>query len=291
MKIVVASILLFFSSTSLFSQKIDTLNYKLETLAKLPKAALEISGMVYTSQGFWIHNDSENGAFIMLMTDKGLVKTVKKVIGATNYDWEDITSDEKGNLFIGDIGNNFNTRRSLQIYKVRNPLETQELRVNAETIEFSYPDQIAFPPKNDRMIYDAEAMIYFNDSLYIFNKNRTEPFDGIVRVYKVPAKAGKYKAILTDSIHLGGKNSLNNWITGAAISKDGKNVALLTSDKIWVFSDFKGSNFFRGTIKVIKLNHFSQKEAICYNDQNEIFIADELFERILGGSLYRIKKK
>jgi hypothetical protein len=291
MRVGYSFIVVFLAFTYASAQPADTLYYKLETLAKLPKAAAEISGMVYTSQGFWIHNDSDNGAFIMLMTDKGLVKTIKKITGATNYDWEDITADKQGNLFIGDIGNNTNTRRSLQIYKVRNPLETKEMRVNAETIEFSYPDQTSFPPKNNRLIYDAEAIVYFNDSIYIFNKNRTEPFDGIVRVYKVPAKAGKYTALLSDSIKLGGKSSLNNWITGATISKDGKNIALLSSDKIWVFSNFVGSHFFKGSMKVIKLNHFSQKEAICYNDQNEIFIADELFEKILGGSLYRIKKR
>jgi WD40 repeat protein len=276
---------------SAFAQRIDTLSCQLQTLATLPKAALEISGMVYTSQGFWVHNDSDNGSFLMLMTDKGLVKAVKKITGVANYDWEDLSSDAKGNLFIGDIGNNANTRRTLQIYKVRNPLDTQEMRVAAETIEFSYPDQTAFPPKNNRLIYDAEAIVYFNDSLFIFNKNRSVPFDGMVRVYKVPAKAGKYQAQLSDSIRLGGKNSLTSWITGAAISKDGKQLALLSSDKIWVFSDFKRSQFFKGSVSVLKLNHFSQKEAICYDDKNQIFVADELFEKILGGKLYRVSQK
>jgi hypothetical protein len=274
-----------------FGQRVDTVSCKLELLTPLPKSVLEISGMVFTNQGLWVHNDSDNGPFILLMTDKGLVKTIKKVIGATNYDWEDIASDLNGNLFIGDIGNNANTRRTLQVYKVPNPLKTNEIRVAAETIEFSYPDQTTFPPKNPRLIYDAEAMIYFNDSLFIFNKNRSVPFDGFVRVYKIPAKPGKYKAALVDSVHLGGKNSLNNWITGADISKDGKKLALLSSDKIWVFENFKGSRFFKGSIKFLKLDHFSQKEAICFDDKNDLFVADELFEKVLGGNLYRLSFK
>ncbi len=273
------------------AQRVDTISCKLEQLASLPKSVLEISGMVFTNQGFWAHNDSDNGPFIILMTEKGLVKTIKKVIGATNYDWEDIASDQNGNLFIGDIGNNANTRRTLQIYKVPDPLKTNELRVDAETIEFSYPDQIVFPPKNNRFIYDAEAMIYFNDSLFVFNKNRSVPFDGFVRVYKIPAKPGKYKAQLMDSIYLGGKNSLNNWVTGADLSRDGKKLALLSSDKIWVFENFKGSHFFKGSIKVLKLNHFSQKEAICFDEKNDLFVADELFEKVLGGNLYRLNLK
>jgi hypothetical protein len=287
MKVVLAiSFYLTLSATS--AQQVDTISCQLEILAPLPKSLLEISGMAFTDQGFWAHNDSDNGPFILLMTSKGLVKTIKKVIGATNYDWEDIASDSNGNLFIGDIGNNANTRRTLRIYKVPNPPKTNELRVEAETIEFSYPDQIVFPPKSNRLIYDSEALIYFNDSLFVFNKNRSLPFDGLVRVYKFPAKPGKYQAILADSIYLGGKNSLNNWITGADISRDGKKLALLSSDKVWIFEHFKGSHFFKGSIKLIKLNHFSQKEAICFDDKNNLFVADELFENILGGNLYRL---
>ncbi len=275
-------------SASLWAQTIDTVDCELKMLVTLPKSATEISGMAFTKQGFWIHNDSDNGPVIMLINEKGIVSSVKKISNATNYDWEDITTGKDGELFIGDIGNNFNTRRTLQIYKIDNPSQTEELKVEAKTIEFTYPDQTSFPPKNASLIYDAEALLYFNDSLYVFNKNRSVPFDGMLRVYKIPAKPGKYIAALADSIYLGGKSSMNNWITAADISRDGKRVALLSSDKVWVFENFKGSNFFKGSIKLIRLNHFSQKEAICFDNEDNLFVADELFERILGGNLYRI---
>jgi hypothetical protein len=286
MKIILFSLTIFLNLTFVsivFSQRIDTVTCELEVMARLPKSVEEISGMVFNSQGFWVHNDSDNGPFIMLMTDKGLIKSIKRINNAANYDWEDIALGPDGSMFIGDIGNNTNTRRTLQVYKIANPNETTEMKLEAEKIEFSYPNQKDFPPCNNWLIYDAEAMIYFNDSLFIFNKNRTVPFDGIVRVYKVPAKPGKYIAQLADSVYLGGKSSINNWITGADVSRDGKRVALLSSDK--------GSNFFKGSIKLIKLNNFSQKEAICFDSKNTLFVADELFERILGGNLYRISCK
>ncbi len=278
---------LFLLSTG-FGQRADTTTCELELIAHLPKSAKEISGMIFTTEGFWVHNDSDNGPYIMLMTAEGLIKTVKKITHAVNFDWEDIAADREGNLFIGDIGNNINIRRTLQVYKVANPLKNSEMRVPAEIIEFNYPSQKSFPPKNNELIYDAEALIYFNDSLFIFNKNRSLPYDGYVRVYKIPAKPGKYQAQLADSIYLGGKNSFNSWITGADISKDGKRLALLSSDKVWVFENFKGSHFFKGAIHLIKMNHFSQKEAICFDDKNDLVIADELFENIMGGNLYRL---
>ncbi len=274
-----------------FSQRVDTVTCELEVIARLPASVEEISGMAFSAQGFWVHNDSDNGPFIMLMTDKGLIKSIKRINNAANYDWEDIATGSGGSIFIGDIGNNANTRRTLQVYKINNPAQATEMKLEAEKIEFSYPDQIDFPPSDKRLIYDAEAMIYFNDSLFIFNKNRTIPFDGIVRVYKIPAKPGKYIAQLADSVYLGGKSSMNNWITGADISREGKSVALLSSDKVWVFENFKGSTFFKGSLKVLLLNHFSQKEAICFDDQGTLFIADELFERLLGGALYRVTFK
>jgi len=286
-----ALIALLVSHTSkLYAQKIDTIQCKVETVAALPKSLTEISGMVYTKDGFWVHNDGDNGSFIMLLLKDGTIQTVKKITNAPNYDWEDMAVDPSGNLFIGDIGNNNNNRREFQIYKISNPLVTEQTRIESQKIEFDYPDQKEFPPKGKHLKYDAEALIYFQDSLFIFNKNRTQPYNGYLRMYKVPAKPGKYHALLSDSILLGGKNMLNSWITGADISNDGKKLALLSHDKIWILENFKGSHFFKGKIRVLKLNHFSQKEAICFDGNGDLFVADELFENILGGNLYRITK-
>lgn len=268
-----------------------TIPCKLEKVVKLPKAALEISGMIYRNDGFWIHNDSGNAPFIMFMKKDGTIESIKEITRSPNYDWEDITSDKKGNIYIGDIGNNRNTRRTLQIYKIPDPTSLSSMRVPAEKIEFSYNDQMQYPPKGNRLVYDAEAMIYFNDTIFIFNKNRTKPFDGFVRLHSVPARPGNYKAILRDSIYLGGQAMETSWITGADISRDGKTLALLSHQNVWLFTDFVGDDFFKGKLSVMNLKHFSQKEAICFDDEGEIFIADELFENVLGGNLYRLTQE
>lgn len=272
------------------AQKVDTIQCEVEAIASLPKSLVEISGMVASDNDFWVHNDGDNGSFLLLLTKQGTIKTIKRISNAPNYDWEDIAVDPAGNLYVGDIGNNNNNRRMLQIYKIPNPAKSENLRIVAEKIEFDYSDQKEFPPKKNRLVYDAEAMIYFRDTLFVFNKNRTQPYNGYLRVYKLPATIGRQRAILSDSLFLGGNNMLNSWITGADISADATKLALLSHDKIWMFQNFKGSNFFKGTLQVWKLNHFSQKEAICFDSHGELFVADELLEKILGGKLYRIAR-
>jgi hypothetical protein len=273
------------------AQKVDTIQCEVEAIASLPKSLVEISGMVASDNDFWVHNDGDNGSFLMLLTKQGTIKTIKRISNAPNYDWEDIAVDPAGNLYVGDIGNNNNNRRMLQIYKIPNPARSENLRIVAEKIEFDYSDQKEFPPKKNRLVYDAEAMIYFRDTLFIFNKNRTQPYSGYLRMYKLPATIGKQKAVLGDSLFLGGKNMLSSWVTGAALSADGEKLALLSHDKVWMLEGFSGSNFFKGKLKVLKLNHFSQKEAICFDTQGNLFVADEVFEKFLGGKLYSLTVK
>ncbi len=138
------------------------------------------------------------------------------------------------------------------------------------------------------MIFDAEAMVCVKDTLVLFSKNRTQPYTGYVHIYKVPANTTSQSIAAVDSIYLGGVNSLNSWVTGAAISKNGNMLALLSHDKIWLLDRFVGTAFRDARIRVLKLNHYSQKEALCFDNQDNLLIADELFEKILGGKLYRL---
>ncbi|MEP2771631.1 MAG: alpha/beta hydrolase-fold protein [Fulvivirga sp.] len=255
----------------------------------LSKSLHESSGLAVDKNGnIWSHNDSGNGPYIFKIDSTGNAAEYKKVTYATNYDWEDLTIDENNNLYIADIGNNDNTRKKFSIYKVN--LNTQEDRLKAESITFTYPDQHEFPPIPSKLDFDAESIIYLNDSLYIFNKSRREPFDGIVKVYKLPSMPGEYQAELIDSLQLEitAPGMINNWITSATIDKKGKIVLLLTHDKVWAITCFSGGKFSNGQIQKINLNHYSQKEGITFTNKQTIAITDELFRNIIGGKIYRM---
>ena len=98
---------------------------------------------------------------------KGDIKESLKIDHAKNQDWEDLTMDIAGNLYIGDFGNNANKRKDLVIYKIPKE-EMDKKEPNADKIEFKYPQQKDFPPRKDSLYFDTEGFFHLNDYLYIF---------------------------------------------------------------------------------------------------------------------------
>lgn len=261
----------------------------LREICTLPKALPEASGLAYYEGGtVWSHNDSGDLPFVYQIDTTGRIVQIKKITNAANYDWEDMAQDSEGRLYIGDFGNNKNNRKSLHIYVINNPESIETERIEAKVITFTYPDQDAFPPPMHQLNFDVEAMIAFKKNLYLFTKNRTVPYSGYVKLYKLPTKPGHYTAELLDSLLLDNSNMLTDWITGADISPDKKKIALLTSNKVWLFQDFEGDDFFKGKITPITLYHVSQKEGIVFINNSEVIICDEVFQHFLGGKLYHL---
>ncbi|MFA0960564.1 alpha/beta hydrolase-fold protein [Roseivirga sp. BDSF3-8] len=260
---------------------------RLQKVATLPAALKETSGLwVESPNRIWSHNDSGGQPVLYLTDTLGNVVDMKIITNAFNLDWEDLARDDRGNVYIGDFGNNRNNRRALQVFKIPNPSEQESSRIPAEKIEFTYPDQKAFPPDSTRMNYDMEAMVYLKNHLYLFSKNRTVPYSGITKIYKIPTIPGNYEAELIDSLSLGGNMRLETWLGGAAISPDESHIALLGYDKLFLLSCFKPDKFSSATLQKISLGGFSQKEGIDFINDTEIYITDEVSYEVIGGNLY-----
>ena len=260
---------------------------RLTLINKLPASLEESSGLVFDSQGnIWMLNDSGKGPFIFKLDTLGNILEFKKITHATNFDWEDMAIDSQNNLYIADIGNNENSRKKLMVYKVN--LNDTSSRLPATTISYSYEDQVEFPPPPDQMNFDAESIILMRDSLYIFTKNRTEPFDGIVNIYQIPAKEGEYSAKLIDKLQLGSGAMLDNWITSASLSNDKKHLVLLSHSKLWLISCFEKNHFSSGIINEISLGSFSQKEGVTFYKNKQLYISDENYRKLIGGNLYKM---
>jgi hypothetical protein len=131
-------------------------------------------------------------------------------------------------------------------------------------------------------------MISLNGSLYIFTKNRTVPFTGYSKIYKLSQKAGEQTAVLVDSLFLGKGYMLDRWITGAAVSPDKKTIAILFHDHIWLLRDFTAGKFSNSKIYEVNLNHYSHKAGICFLTNEKLYIVDELELDIIGGKLYSL---
>lgn len=262
-------------------------NLSLTTISNVPSAITETSGLIATGPNkLWSHNDSGSGAELYCFDTTGTLLRTLVVSNASNVDWEEITSDVQGRFYIGDFGNNSNNRSNLRIYRIPPPDNVVGDSVVAEIIDFDYPDQIAFPPVDSLKKFDMEAMVALGDSLYLFSKNRTDPFDGFTRCYRLPQAPGAYTAVLCDSFYCGPGPQVQNWVTAAALSPNGEHLVLLSSDRCWMFSCFNGSDFFGGSTVEIGFS-LSQKEAISWRDDAVAYITDELVSGIFGGKLYR----
>lgn len=88
----------------------------------LPASLNESSGMttINSANTFWLHNDSgAKNELIEVDSNCQYLRTLV-ISNAQNIDWEGITADRLGNLYIGDFGNNSNSRTDLAIYIIEN---------------------------------------------------------------------------------------------------------------------------------------------------------------------------
>lgn len=259
---------------------------QVKLVVKLPKKLKEVSGIttVKGSNLLWMHNDSGNKNELYGVTSGGEIERIVKV-KAKNHDWEDATSDADGNLYIGDFGNNDNTRRNLVILKINNQDLQAENTVEVEKIKFSYPDQHKFPPKKKQLFFDAESFFFSNGNFYVFTKSRVKKYYGKTRLYKIPAKKGNHVAEFISEFNT--SNDLSCWTTSADISPDGKKIALLNLNRVLVFSDFQSDDFLKGKLTEYDLGFTSQKEGITFKGNSTLLITDEKANG-KGGKLYQL---
>jgi len=254
-------------------------------VSDLSSSLKEVSGnqMIANSDLIWMVNDSGNKPEIFGVNQQGKIVNVVNV-NAKNNDWEDLTSDEKGNLYIGDFGNNNLKRKKGSILKIANQDIIQKENVDVEKIDFEYPKV----DSKKKTSFDAEAFFYYQNYFYIFTKSRQNKNLGKTLLFKVPNKKGKHIAEFVSEYEF--CNSVDCRITSADISKNGTEIVLLNHSSVFILTNFNGDNFFLGEIKEFPLGHSSQKEGVCFKDENTLFITDEK-AHITGGNLYSLKIK
>ncbi len=273
-------------------------------VCSLPKVLNESSGLINDSPNhFWSHNDSGGEPIVYAFDNSGKLLQTVRITNATNIDWEDAVIDKVGNLYIGDFGNNDQSRTKLTIYVVPNFESVQTLHassvnkgetlhatsVQAQKIEFTYGDRETFPNDVAHSFFDAEAMLVRPDSIYIFTKDFfTKPYTGSTRIYSVPNKPGSYSAQFVHNFKTDYNSKWKGAITSAAQTLDGKTVALLAYRTIWVFSDFKNNNFWEGRQQRfdLKLYQLAQREGLCFSstDRKILYMSSEK-RGWIGGNL------
>lgn len=246
----------------------------------------EPSGMVVSPSHegvYWVHGDSGTPAALFSVASDGKVTGRLDVEGAQNIDWEDLTLDDEGHLWIGDIGNNNSARDDLRLYRVSEPSSVDASMSAAVEVEipFVYPDQ----EPNVRN-WDAESLVFAKGSLYLLTKHRE---DTRTVLYRVPSLEGSSQPLELERIaemDVGGaERSYGGMTTAADVSPDGKHLAILTYHSLFVLSiPSEGANLFGETVAVIDFNQAAtaQCEALTWIDNETIRFSNE------GGRLFKV---
>lgn len=303
---------LIFLSCCLLIVAVLFFSYRVEKLYRLKHVGIgselkEISGIEFDKyQRLWAINDGGDGPYLYHVQRNGKIKRKILVSNGKNIDWEDMTQDDFGHFFIGDFGNNSRDRNWLTIYKIENPIDIKSNETKAEIIKFSFP-KIPSPKFNTSLEnvdeatrevnieyeslevnYDLEAFIYFKNQLYLFTKNREEPFDGKTHLFRVGGYAANFEAEYINSFTTCTTFKMSCWITSAAMSPDRTKLILLDSNRLWLFKNWHEDNFFTGDIYSIDLGIITQKESVAFFDNDLIVFTDEQFKGI-GGNAYKVK--
>lgn len=231
----------------------------------------ENSGIIYWNKLLWTFNDSGGKNELYGIDAKtGEMKRKIHLTNATNVDWEDIAQNDKY-IFIAETGNNAGTRIDLQILRLKkseiSKKEVQHLKV--EKIFFSFADQDRFEPFFRHNSYDCEALLEWNDSLYVFTKDWV---NFKTKLYAMPNVPGSYNLMPSDSFDVKGL------VTGVDINSKGE-IAMVGYQNyksfVWLFDKVK-SNFFANPRFVdLSFLHNAQTEGICFTPKGNLLISCE----------------
>ena len=248
---------------------------KLNVIADIPTSLKETSAIEKTNNSniVWVIQDAGNNNHLYGLNLKGAIVKDITISNGKNVDWEDLTSDSEGTIYIGDFGNNSENRTSFTIYKVPNA-ESITSSTDASLINFTLPE--------DMDSVDFESFFLYNGFFYVFSKDTKK-----CELIKVPNKAGYHAAQYVSKTKLKDKHTK---VTSADISDDGKTVVLLNHDKLWKLTGYSNDDFFSGNFEALEFEHNSQKEGVNLINKNQVLITDEL-KKSQGGNIYRFDFK
>lgn len=252
-------------------------NYTLSLINNLSDVLQENSGLIRVGNLLYTFNDSGSGAVIYELDTLGTVLRTIVISGATNVDWEAITSNST-HVFVGDVGNNNGNRHDLCLYRFLKSDLTLDT-IQAEKLAFYWSDQTQFTSLPNANNFDCEAIVADADSITLFSKNWE---DLQTRRYRLPTFwTDTIAAQLTDSFNVDGlitdacTDTIEHRSYLLGYKNNGSN---FYTSFVWCLWDYQNQDVFSGNrrrIEVGNVLNLAQTEGIALNASNKGYISSE----------------
>jgi len=174
------------------------------------------------SDVLWTHNDGGGKKQVLYaMTRNGQPLAEFRVAGALLEDWEDIAIDDKGHLFLGDIGNNDAKRRTLAVHQIDEPDPAKNqhgLVLVTRTWNLHFP----------KGPFDCESLFVWRGYGYLISKVFD---DERADLYRFSLADSAQPQVLQPVCEL----KIDSPVTGADLSADGRLLGIVAKSGAFVY--------------------------------------------------------
>jgi hypothetical protein len=266
MRVLIPLALPFILPASLIAQAPDVCRV-MSGPSRLP-GLMEASGVTASRRTpglLWTMNDSGKAQVIAIDAASGATRGAVTISGARVDDWEDVTAApcsigraDGPCLYIGDIGDNQRTRRTITIYRVAEPVPGEPQTRPVEAITARYPDGA----------HDAEAMFAMpNGDLFVITKDRRA-----TALYRLDAAAARGAARLERM-----RTLPLTLVTDADLSPDARWVAVRSNEDLFFYpaADLvAGRAVDPQHVSLTRLNE-PQGEGVTFGPNGDVYLVGE----------------
>ncbi|UCG16476.1 MAG: hypothetical protein JSV19_00255 [Phycisphaerales bacterium] len=231
----------------------------------------EPSGIVKSRQHrgiYWTHGDSGTAATLFAFRESGKVVASVDLAKAPNTDWEDIATDENGNLYVGDIGNNLDIFPARYVYVLAEPKLEREPNADAPSpVTWSKRWKFKYPQSR----FNAECLFVLKDRMHIISIGHK----GKPTIYRLDPTT-------ETECELTALQTLPVWAAqGADASQELGRLAVCTSGAVWVFEIDEQARLSADKKPLRVTFPRCPAEACCFDGGDVIILTEQ-------GLLYRI---